>query len=313
MSLPIGSMVDSLETAAGQFAALDLRLVSIALALQLGGLALRALALRNVLAAAYPDQTVSRVTVGAVYAAGAALNAFAPARGGDALKVALLRMRIPGSSVPTIAAAGLVLALLDAVIGSAVVVVAWSLGVIPALPTPSPPSTAFVAAHPFVLAGSALALAGALAVVAHPLARHVRGVWVRVEQGAAILRTPSRYLREVAAPQAAAWACRIGVAYCLLAAFGLTATVPLAMLVVVAGGLSTVVPTPGGAGTQQLLLVYALRETATAAAALSFSVGMQVGITTVNTFVGLCAVMILFRTLRPATALRAVRTARAGD
>ena len=310
MNVPVGSMMESLESAADRFASLDLRFVAIALALQLAALALRALALRNVLAAAYPAQRLSAVTVGAVYAAGAALNAFAPARGGEALKIALLRVRIPGSSVPTIAAAGMVLALLDAVIGSALVGVAWSLGIIPALPTPSLPSGSVVA-HPFVVAGSALALAGALAAAARPLARHVRALWARVAQGAAILRTPSRYLREVVALQVVGWACRIGIALCLLAAFGLTATVPVAMLVVVAGGLSTVVPTPGGAGTQQVLLVYALRETATATAALSFSVGMQVGIATVNTLVGLCAVMILFKTLRPTTAIRAARAARA--
>jgi uncharacterized membrane protein YbhN (UPF0104 family) len=307
MSLPAGAVLESLESAAGQFASLDLRFVAIALALQLGNLVLRSLALRGVLAAAYPEQQLSRVTVGAAYAAGAALNAFAPARGGDALKIALLRVRIPGSSVATIAAAGVLLVLLDAVIGSALVIVAWALGVIPALPMPSLPSASLLAAHPFLAAGVAVAVLGVLALVARPVARRLRGTWLRIEQGAAILRTPGRYLRQVAAPQAAGWVCRIGVAYCLLAAFGLTATVPLATLVVVAGGLSTVVPTPGGAGSQQVLLVYALRETATAAAALSFSVGMQVGITAVNTLVGLVAVMFLFRTLRPVAALRAAR------
>ena len=128
-----------------------------------------------------------------------------------------------------------------------------------------------------------------------------------VEQGGAILRTPTRYVRSVVTLQLAGWACRIGVAFCLLAAFGLPATVPLAVLVVVAGGLSTLVPTPGGAGTQQVLLVYALQQTASTAAALSFSVGMQVGITAVNTVIGLTALMFMFRTLRPVAAVREAR------
>ena len=91
----------------------------------------------------------------------------------------------------------------------------------------------------------------------------------------------------------------------MLAAFGVPATVPIAGLVVVASGMSTLVPaTPGGAGTQQLLIVVALQQVASAASALSFSIGMQVGITLVNTIVGVVAIMLVFGTMRP-TAIRA--------
>ena len=83
----------------------------------------------------------------------------------------------------------------------------------------------------------------------------------------------------------------------MLAAFGVPATLPLAGLVVVASGLSTLVPaTPGGAGTQQLLVVIALQQVASAASALSFSIGMQVGVTVVNTAVGLAALSLVFGT-----------------
>jgi hypothetical protein len=91
----------------------------------------------------------------------------------------------------------------------------------------------------------------------------------------------------------------------MLAAFGVPATLPIAGLVVVASGMSTLIPaTPGGAGTQQLLIVVALQQVASAASALSFSIGMQVGITFVNTLVGLAAVTLVFGTMRPA-AIRA--------
>lgn len=305
--LSVNAVLESLETAAGRFVALDLRFVLAALAFQLANLALRSFALRNVLAAAYPEKRISPFTVGAAYAAGVALNAFAPARGGEALKIALLRLRIPGSSVPTLLSAGVLLTLLDALIGSSLIVTAWGLGVVPALPTPQLPSLGLVTGHPFVVAGVALALVAGAVLVARPLARRTRGIWLHVEQGGAILRTPTRYARSVVTLQLAGWTCRIGVAFCLLAAFGLPATVPLAALVVVAGGLSTLVPTPGGAGTQQVLLVYALQQTATTAAALSFSVGMQVGVTTVNALIGLTAMMLMFRTLRPVAAVRAAR------
>jgi hypothetical protein len=88
----------------------------------------------------------------------------------------------------------------------------------------------------------------------------------------------------------------------MLAAFGIPASVPIAGLVVVATGMSTLVPaTPGGAGAQQLLIVVALQQVASTTAALSFSIGMQVGVTVVNTLVGLVAVTLVFGTIRPAT------------
>ncbi len=298
-------VLESLETAAGRFVALDLRFVAAALAFQLANLALRSFALRNVLAAAYPEKRISPVTVGAAYAAGVALNAFAPARGGEALKIGLLRLRIPGSSVPTLVSAGVLLTVLDALIGSSLIVGAWGLGVLPALPSPQLLSLDVLTEHPFITGGVALVIAATVALVSGPLSRRARGLWLHVEQGGAILRTPTRYVRDVVTLQVGGWVCRMGVAFCLLAAFGLPATVPLAALVVVAGGLSTLVPTPGGAGTQQVLLVYALQRTATTAAALSFSVGMQVGITTVNALIGVVALMLMFRTVRPLAAVRA--------
>jgi glycosyltransferase 2 family protein len=200
---------------------------------------------------------------------------------------------------------------LDALIGSALIAGAVGFGLVPALPAPQLPSFGTVTGHVLLVGGVLLALVVAAILAAGPLSRRARRLWLHVEQGGAILRTPARYLRSVVALQVGGWACRTGVAFCLLAAFGLPATLPLALLVVVAGGLSTLVPTPGGAGTQQILLVYALQQTATTAAALSFSVGMQIGITTVNTIIGLAALMLMFRTLRPFAAVRAARNSTA--
>jgi hypothetical protein len=73
----------------------------------------------------------------------------------------------------------------------------------------------------------------------------------------------------------------------------------------VLSGLSTAVPVPGGAGSQQVLAAYALQGAISTAGAVSFSVGLQVGITAVNTAVGLTAVMLLLRTARPYAAIRA--------
>jgi uncharacterized membrane protein YbhN (UPF0104 family) len=173
---------------------------------------------------------------------------------------------------------------------------AWSLGAVPVLPHPSLP-----------LVGAA---AGVLVLAAAVLVRAPR-LRARLRQGTAILSTPRVYFRQVVPAQLGAWTCRIGVAFALLAAFGLPATLPLAGLVVVAGGLSTLVPaTPGGAGTQQVLVVYALQQTAAAASILTFSIGMQVGITVVNTLAGLAGLALLAGAVRPAALRAALRTAR---
>jgi uncharacterized membrane protein YbhN (UPF0104 family) len=289
-------VLDALEGFEARLASLDARWVAVALALQLANIGFRALAWRNVLAAAYPAARVRLLDVGAAYAAGVALNAYTPARAGEALKIALVRLRVPDSSVATIAASSAVILVFDALMGGALMVTAWALGVVPALPHPSLKAAAIVAG---------------VAVLAVLVLRRFPRLRARLREGGAILGTPRAYLRLVVPAQLGAWGCRIGVAFALLAAFGLPATIPLAALVVVAGGLSTLVPaTPGGAGTQQLLVVYALQKTASAASALSFSIGMQVGVTIVNTVIGLASLALVFKTLRPSVIRASLRQAR---
>jgi len=75
----------------------------------------------------------------------------------------------------------------------------------------------------------------------------------------------------------------------------------------VLNGASTLVPVPGGAGSQQILATFALQGAVSTAAAVSFSLGLQVGVTAVNVTVGVAAMMLLFRTVRPAGALRSAR------
>ena len=290
-----------MAAAAERISKLDGRFLALALALQLATLAFRALAWRNVLAAAYPRRAVPLFSVGCAYAAGVAANAFLPVRGGEGVKIALARSQIPASSVATIAAALSVVMLLDATLGACVIVALWATGVLPSLP-----SLPTVDASPV-----AVAIAAAVTIAAGLLARRFGGAIRRLlfsaARGLAILRSPWLYLRTVLPFQLAAWACRIGVVYFVMEAFRIEAGVATAVLVVVLNGAATAVPIPGGAGSQQVLATYALQGVVSAAAAVSFSLSMQVGVTVVNTAVGLAAVMLLFRTLRPVAALRAAR------
>jgi uncharacterized membrane protein YbhN (UPF0104 family) len=124
----------------------------------------------------------------------------------------------------------------------------------------------------------------------------------------AIVRRPRRYAVQVALPQLAAWACRLGVAASLLAAFGLRPSLGSAAVVVVAGGLAGLVPgSPGGLGAQQVLLVYALGATAAAGSIVTFSIGMQVALMLLQVTLGIVAAMIAVRVAHPVRAVRALR------
>jgi glycosyltransferase 2 family protein len=287
----VASFVDAVDSASDRFGQLDGRYLLPALALQLLTLLFRALAWRGVLVAAYPGRRIPVPTVAGAYAAGVALNAFTPARGGELAKVLIARTRIPGSTVATLAASLTVVLAIDGMIGAILVCTLWATGVMPALPAPPGPIAVELA-----VAGIA---AGAVVVAAVYRLRPdlVRRLGRRAAQGLTILRQPGRYVCTVLPFQIAAWWCRIGVVFLVLAAFGIRASLATAALVVV----------PGGAGTQQVLATFALQGAVSAATAVSFSLGMQVGITMVNTTVGIVALMLLFRTVRPVGAVRSAR------
>jgi uncharacterized protein (TIRG00374 family) len=131
------------------------------------------------------------------------------------------------------------------------------------------------------------------------LGHHVRAFWLRVEQGVAILRTPRRYLRCVVSYQALGWVCRLASAYYMLQAFGVHATITNALIVLVVGSISTMLPvTPGGAGAQQALLVLALAGQASSSGLIAYSVGAQVATTALNAALGLTSLFLLFGHVR---------------
>lgn len=286
--------LEAIEAAAAQLADLDSRFLLPALLLQLTGLGLRAMVWRNVVAAAYPDQRVPITSVTGSFLAGTALNAFLPAKGGELVKLALLRSRIQDSTLSTLAATLGVVTLLEGLLGGALLAGLVVFGVAP-VTLPS------VGIAP-VIAGLGVVGVAVAALKLRP--RRARSLFAHLAQGAAILRTPHRYVHSVLPLQLAAWGCRVGVAFLVLSAFGIEAGLATAALVVVFNGLSTAVPVPGGVGTQQVLTAYALRGAVPLAGAVSFSVGMQVGVTVVNTLVGMIALMLMLRTVSPLAAVR---------
>ena len=277
------------------------RWLAVAAALHLCKMLARTRAWRNILAAAHPDAVVRWRSVFGSYAAGAAVNAVLPARGGDVLKLFLIKQRVPGSRYPTLVATLAVDTLFDFVVSAALLVWALKLGVLPGLDVLGRIRSidwSWAERHPrlaLVVAGVAL-----VAVFAGSLwgRRRVEDFAHQLRSGGAILRQPRRYFGSVASWQAFDWACRLATIYFLLRALGVPATLHNALLVQVTESLSTLVPlTPGGIGTEQGLIVYVFAGRAAKAAVVSFSVGMKVTLMAVNVVVGFASIALMLRTL----------------
>lgn len=288
---------------------IEWRLVGIAALCHLLKLACTSRAWRNVLAAAYPAERVRWRSIFAGYVAGVGVNAIAPARGGDIVRVALVKRAIPNSSITTIVSTTLVLTIVDSTL--ALVLFMWaltqdvlpSLDVLPNLPT-FDYSWLFEHGRWSVAAGVVVGFAALIGAVW--VARRWREFKARVAQAFAVLRPRSRYLRTVVPWQLADWSLRLATIWFFLGAFDIEQSVRNVLLVQVTASLATLVPaTPGGIGTEQAFIVYVFRFADIARSTLlAFSVGMKIMTTTLNVIVGFGVILLTLGTLRPRRALR---------
>jgi uncharacterized membrane protein YbhN (UPF0104 family) len=262
-------------------------------------LTLRSRAFFNALRAAYPTEPIAFRRVWGAYIAAYGFNNVIPARGGDVIKLFLVKQSIPNSTYPAVGAAICVEAIFDAVMAVFILTFAFSQGVFP-----KPPDFAklnafdlsFFAAHPrftlFVLTFLAIAALVAFAV----LSQRVKAFWARVRQGLTILQDRRRYIRQVFAVQFAGWCFRFLAFWMLLEAFNVGGSVRNVLLVLGVNAVAAVVPfTPGGAGVQQALLVNVFAGSATGATVAAYSVGQQIVIAATTLAVGFVALVVIFR------------------
>ena len=233
------------------------------------------------------------------------MNAIVPARGGDVLKLYLVKHRVEGSTYPTLGSTLIVETLFDTVVAATIVLWALSLGVLPGfdvLPDLPQIEWSWPLRHPKVAIVIAAVWAAVLVLLVLFAIKRVREFKQRVKQGFAILRPFSRYLRGVVPWQALSWGLRLASVYFFLRAFGMPATLYNAGLVLVVQSLSTALPfTPGGIGTQQGLLAFIFREAApktSTTLVVSFSVGMHLATTVANLVAGFASIFAMLRTVR---------------
>ncbi|MDP2712415.1 MAG: lysylphosphatidylglycerol synthase transmembrane domain-containing protein [Solirubrobacteraceae bacterium] len=262
-------------------------------------LSLRARGFFNSLRAAYPDAPIQYRRIWGAYIAAYGFNNVIPARGGDVVKLFLVKRSVPNSSYPAVGAAVCVEAVFDAVMAVFILTFAFSQGVFP-----KPPDFAnlnafdlsFFAAHPRFTLFLMTALAIAVLVGVALLSQRVKAFWARVRQGLTILSDRPRYLREVFAWQFAGWCFRFTAFWFLLEAFNIGGSVQNVLLVLGVNAVAAVVPfTPGGAGVQQALLVKVFAGTAAGATVAAYSVGQQIVIAVTTLAVGFFALATIFR------------------
>lgn len=298
----VRSFLDACQRFLAHLADVEVKWLLIASGLLALNLVLRSRGWQNILRAAYPESRVRLRDASAAYMIGVGVNTFAPARGGDVVKLYVIDQRVAKANAPTTVATLIVETLFDFFAGGALLTWAYATGAIPRLPDiPHAPAFEFslIARHERASATIAFAIVIIAVIVVRWLSLHIRRFRDRVHQGVSILRTPRRYLLRVVPYQALGWACRIASAYYMLQAFNIEPTLRRALLVVAVGVVSTMLPfTPGGAGAQQALLAIVLAGVASSSSILAFSVGNQAVSTVTSALLGLLAMLIVFRHLR---------------
>ena len=267
----------------------------------------------TILRAAFPEATDLRPRdVIRAYLAGAGVNAIVPARGGDVVKLALVRRRIPGARYSTLAATFIPETLFETAFGTALVAWGLAMGFIP-VPTTTGELPALdvslVLRHPAESAAVVVVAVVVLATLGRRVVRALRGA---LRQGTAILSSPRRFMLGVASWQALARLIRLGAFAAFMGAFGLPVTPATVVLVMAAQGGGRILPlAPASAGLRLAMLSYGFVEVTgrpvdiAAITAFTFGVGAMMALT------GLAVATVIlaqeFGTLSPRRAMAAAR------
>jgi len=205
----------------------------------------------SVLCAAHPpEDRPRRRDVLATWVAGAGASGVLSARGGDALRVLLMKRRMR-TTCPTLVGTLAAETVAETVLGAALTVWALSAGLVPGLHLPG------LATGAAIVAGVA-----ALWLVLRFAARRFPALaraGAHAKQGLALLGSPGAYARRVVPWGMLSRALRLTSLACFLAAFGLAVSLTAVLVVMVAHSGGRLVPFgPAGAGASLALLVAAL-------------------------------------------------------
>jgi uncharacterized membrane protein YbhN (UPF0104 family) len=239
-----------------------------------------------VLCAAHPRELhPRRRDVLATWVAGAGASGVLSARGGDVLRILLMRRRMT-TTCPTLVGTLAAETVGETALGALLTAWALSAGLIPGLHRPG-------------LATASLIAAGVVALIllVYRASRRFPALGRACEdarRGLALLGSPGCYLRRVASWGVLSRMLRLGSLACFLAAFGLPVTLAAALVVMVAHSSGRLLPFgPAGTGASLALLVAAFPAVTHSDATTGQITGFYLGMTGTLTVVGIVVSAIL--------------------
>lgn len=296
----VRAFIDATQAFFEAFARVGWGALGLAVLLHVVKLALRVRAWQNIVRAAYPGTSVRYQDVFGSYVAGVGINSILPARGGDVAKLYLLKHRVRDSSYPTLTSTLVVETLFDFVLAAGLFAWALYVGLLPGVDSLARLPAfdwSFVVEHPRLAAFIGCVLLGGAVILIAWASRHVAAFKEKLSRGFAILHDRRDFVTQVVSWQFASWIARALSIYFFLEAFQIQGTIDVVLAVLVVQGLSTLLPfTPGGAGAQQAVLVFALSTEAARSTVLAFSVGMQIATVAANVVLGFGAMALMLRT-----------------
>jgi hypothetical protein len=306
----MGALGEVIDTLSGTVTDAALGWLAVGVALHLLNQVVRGRGWFAILRRSCGDDVLRRRDAVGAWVAGAGAGGVVSARGGDAVRVLLLRRRT--ESRPSLLAGTLVAeAAGDAFVGVGVIFAAVALGAAPAMGLPDPQVSA-VAAVVLLIA----ALLVRMGMRSPDRVPRVRSVCAGLARGCEPLTQPGSFARYVLPWQVGSRLCRGGAILAFLAAFHLPATVPAVLLVMLAqtgGRLLPLAPFSAAAAVAILTAGFA-PATGTAVGAGEVAAFM-IGMSTVLTIAGAAlAVGIICASAGPgalAGMWRAVRPGRA--
>ena len=257
---------------------------------------------QNSIVAAYPGKRSSFPTVFGALSAGVAVGSVVPAHGGDAVRVVIVKRRMPGSTYTTIASTILVRAPFDTLMAFLFFLFLLWQGVLPGhtlLPHRPAFDFSWFFGHPraaVIILSAAVLIVTALVLWAWVTIREFKQ---RVRQGLNGLLDWCFYLRHIFPWQLGDWALRLVIVFFALLAFHMPASLHNSLLAQGTSNLATLLPiSPSGIGTEQALLVTVLHGVASSSMIIAYSVGTRIVTSLINIVLGFGAILFFFRTFR---------------
>jgi glycosyltransferase 2 family protein len=258
---------------------------------------------RNLLAAAFPHAQVRWRDAYGAYLVKSGAGIFLPMHGDDAVRVSLMKDRIPGASTAAVAATAGIETLADVLLTALLVGVSAWLGA-------SVIDWHALTAHPLKLVVFAVLIVAAIVAATIALRRKVRGLGDELKQGAAIFKHRGAYTRHVWTWHGLNFALELATLYLLLVAFGFVGAT-FASVVLIRTAQRVTVSLPGflETGSQQAMIVAILTTAGTTAgAALGFGVGSKITTSGLNITMALIAARVMLGPLHLRARLAGARS-----